>query len=87
MNNSMFTHHFVLATFFVCVTIAAMVFHDSKVLMWYGLGALLEILYRVPSDSWRGKNNDIDRYGGYEKYVTRYDSRTERERKKEKDEI
>lgn len=32
----------------------------------------------MPSDSWRGKNNDIDRYGGYEGYMTRYKMRDEK---------
>lgn len=78
MKNSIFTHHFVLAVFFICVTIAAIVFKQSNILFWYALGAILEILYRIPSDSWRGKNNDIDRYGGYEGYMTRYKMRDEK---------
>lgn len=42
------THYTVLSIFFVCVTLAAIIFYDSTILYWYILGTLMEIFHRIP---------------------------------------
>ena len=67
------THYTVLSIFFVCVTIAALVFYDSKILYWYLLGALMEVFHKIPlktNDTENGINLDYRRY--HEKTTDKY---------------
>lgn len=50
-------NHATSAIVFICVTLSAWIFNKPTILNWYGLGAALEVLYMLPSDSWRAKNS------------------------------
>ena len=60
--NSRFTwnNHATSAIIFICVTLSAWIFKKPSILNRYGLGAALEVLYMLPADSWRTKNNTYD---------------------------
>lgn len=67
------THYTVLSIFFICVTIAAIVFYNANILYWYLLGALMEIFYRIPIKPYEKDdtvNLDYRRY--YEKNSDKY---------------
>ena len=53
-------NHITTAILFICVTLSAWVFKSQSILYWYALGACLEVLYILPGDSWRTKNNTYD---------------------------
>lgn len=55
-------NHMTTAILVICVTLSAWIFKKPAILNWYGLGAALEVLYMLPSDSWRTKNNTYDYY-------------------------
>lgn len=42
--NFLKSQHFVTIIFFICVTIAALVFHNPHILYWYFVGAAMEIV-------------------------------------------
>ena len=67
------THYTVTAIFFICVTLAAIIFYDATILYWYVLGALMEIFHKFPVkqlDKDDRVNLDYRRY--YEKDSTNY---------------
>jgi hypothetical protein len=67
------THYTVTAIFFICVTLAAIIFYDTTILYWYVLGALMEIFHKFPArqlDKDDRVNLDYRRH--YEKDFTDY---------------
>lgn len=72
MNNHFtWNNHATSAIIFICVTLSAWIFKQSSILNWYALGAVLEVLYMLPADSWRAKNNTYD-YHERDEIKTKY---------------
>ena len=72
---SLISRYTVLSVFFICVTIAALVFNNSNILCWYVLVPIMEIINKMPFNSHtneynKGINLDYRRYRtqDYDKY-------------------
>lgn len=39
------SHYLVTSIFFICVTISALAFHNSRILYWYFAGLALELIH------------------------------------------
>lgn len=67
------THYTVTAIFFICVTLAAIIFYDTTILYWYVLGALMEIFHKFPSKQLdKDDRVNLDYRRHYEKDFTDY---------------
>lgn len=66
---SLISRYTVLSVFFICVTIAALVFNNSNILCWYVLVPILEIINKMSF------NNHVNEYNNginldYRRYRT-----------------